>query len=582
MSNAASKTVPSKPVDDAPLPSMQPRVEQTLGNLLLSAAFARPSADACVFPGERLRYRDLAAWAWRVARALWVLGVRPRQHVGVLMTNSPESIVSLFGVALLGAVVVPLNTRYRPSELRFLCGDAKLAAILVSGRDGDRGELAQLVADALPELARAADPGALAIEAAPQLRAVVVFGSEGRAGMLAEAAFDALAAGADHARVARSAEAVALRDVAAIVYSLGTASVPNGVVLTHEALVRGWTTVGRQWQIGADDRLWSPCPLSHLSGLGPLICTLAHGATYVSDRFFDAARALELIAAERVTMLHPLYPPIAEALLESPRFGEVDLSRVKLWLVVAPMQPLKQLARALPRARLISTYGTPESGPITMHDPADEFDVRLATYGRALPGVEIRIVDRDTQAELPAGRTGEIVYRGANSFSGYYNEPERTAAVIDADGWVHPGDLGMLDDEDRLVFHRRLDEAAALDGAKTVPAEIEDFLGAHPAVKAVQVVAIPEPSVVEAVAAFVELHEHAEATEDELIAYCRAHVSSFRVPQLVRFVNQWPSAMTNGRRQALRERLVRELMAEPAMAVPRGSRARGAAAEDFQ
>ncbi|MCC4114733.1 fatty acid--CoA ligase family protein [Aromatoleum toluclasticum] len=293
--------------------------------------------------------------------------------------------------------------------------------------------------------------------------------------MLGEEAFKALAADFDEARVDRWTATAAARDVAAIVYTLGTGPIPNGTVLTHEALVRGWAAVGERWQMSPEDRLWSPCPMFHLSGLGPLISALAHGATYVGDGYFDPSRALQVIADERVTMLYPIYPPIVQALLESPEFSDADLSATKLWLVVAPAQTWRQLAGQLPQACLISTYGTIESGPITMHEPADDLEVRLSTFGRPLPGVEIRIVDRETGLDLPAGKTGEIVHRGYTSFSGYHNEPERTATATDLDGWVRPGDVGMLDEDRRLVFYGRLGGANGADEEKVVPAEIEDF-----------------------------------------------------------------------------------------------------------
>lgn len=549
----------TEPVGDRHLPAPRPLVARTLGDLLLASAARWPDSEALVFPGERLSYAELARRAWGVARSLAALGVEPRQNVGILMTNSPEFVVSLFGIAMLGAVAVPINARYRATELAFLVRDAELVAILTSSRTADYVDFAKLLAEALPGLANAPDPTALSLGEGIHLRGVLSFGSSSVAGVMDQAQFEELAEKADERRLRQWCEGVGIRNVAAIIYTSGTTSAPRGALLTHEALVRAWMMVGRRFRIGPEDRLWGPGPMFHIAALGPLVFTLGHGATYISDTYFDPERALDLIAAERPTIWYPAYPPITQALLNHPRFASTDVSSLKVWLNVAPPETLRQMAAAVPHASLISTYGSTEGGPVTLHDPDDDFEVRMSTCGAPLPGNEVCIVDPSTRARLPNGKVGEIIYRGYNTFSGYYNDPEKTADSIDAEGWVYTGDLGVIDDNGRLFFHGRLKDMLKVGGENVAPAEVEDYLGTHPAVKLVQVVGAPDPRLTEVVAAFVELHEGAQATEEELISYCQGAIASFKVPRYIRFVTEWPMSATKIQRSVLQERLAREL-----------------------
>jgi fatty-acyl-CoA synthase len=542
------------------LPTPRPAaIARTLGDLLLAGAERWPGTDAIVFPDERLTYAELAERAWHVARSLAALGVQPRQNVGLLMTNCSEFIVSLFGIALLGAVSVPINARYRSTELAFLAKDADLVAILTSDRSAEHVDFVKLLSEALPGLATAVHPQRLQLEGFTLLRAVVVFGTTRARGTVDQDQFQALSARADEERIRRWCDGVSLRNVGAIVYTSGTTANPRGAVLTHEALVRAWMMVGRRWRIEQGDRFWDPCPLFHIAAIGPLLFTIGHGATFITDTWFEPARALRLIASERATLLYPTYPPITQALLTHSDFPATDLSRVKVWLNVAPPETLRQMSAAIPHAVQISTYGSTEGGPVTLHDPGDDAETRLTTCGHPLPGNELRVIDPETAVEVRPGQFGEILYRGYNTFNGYYKDPEKTAATIDSDGWIHTGDLGSLDRQGRLLFHGRLKEMLKVGGENVSPMEVEEYLGKHPAVKLVQAVGIPDERLIEVVAAFVELHQGADADEAELIAFCRGRIASFKVPRVVRFVSEWPLSATKIQRGALRQQLVEEL-----------------------
>lgn len=540
-------------------PEPTPLLARSLGDLLLASAERRGDAPAVLFPNRGISYAELAEQAWGVARSLAGLGVRPGDKVGILMTNSIEMIASFFGVAMLGAVSVSINVRYRSEELRFLVGDAELSAVLTSDATDDYVDFVALLHEALPSLA-VGEPTRLELEEAPHLRFVAVFGDKQAPGTLSESEF-AAAADAAPAELVTWSQGVPVRSPATIVYTSGTTANPRGAILTHEALVRTWMMVGRRWRITEEDSFWDPCPLFHIAAVGPLVYTIGHGATFLTDTHFDASAALRHIEDNGATLLYPVYPPITQALINHPNFAGTDLSRVRAWLNVGPPDDLRVTAKAIPHAIQISTYGATEGGPVTLHELDDDEESRLTTCGTPLPGNQVRVIDPESREPLPAGVPGEIVYRGYNVFSGYYRDPEKTAASFDADGWFQTGDLGVLDERNRVSFLGRSKEMLKVGGENVAPAEIEGFLGTHPAVHLVQVVGIPDDRLSEVAAAFVELRPGQTADEEELIEFCKGRIASFKVPRVIRFVEEWPMSATKIQKNKLREELLAEVTA---------------------
>jgi acyl-CoA synthetase (AMP-forming)/AMP-acid ligase II len=538
----------------APAPPTLP-----LGHLLLASAERHGDGVALLIDEEQLTYRELVERAWDVARSLAALGIRPGDHVGLLMPNCVDFVASLFGISLLGGVVVPINTRYRSAELGFLLRDADLKALLTSDIIDDYVDFVALIKECLPGLAAAADPRRLRLEQAPQLMSVVLLGERDSRGTVDLTAFHALAGEADEKRLRDWCSGVRLRDVACILYTSGTTANPRGAMLSHEAVVRGWTEAGRRWKLTAEDRFWNPCPMFHLAGLGPLFMTLGVGGTLVSDTYFRPEHAWELIARTRATLLYPTYPPITTALLNDPGIEKADLSSVRGWLNVAPPATLRATQARIPHATQLTVYGMTEVGAASLNSIDDDLETRVNTCGRPLPGVEIQVFEQGTSTPAGPSEPGELVLRGYNCFSGYYNDPEKTAATIDTDGWFHTGDLGTVDEQGQVMFLGRLKEMMKVGGENVAPAEIEAFVMGHPAVKLVQAVGIPDARLTEVPAIFVELKPGAAATEDGLIEFCSGKIASYRVPRHVRFVTSWPLSATKIQRFKLRDELVREL-----------------------
>ncbi len=545
-----------------------------IGQVLLRAARRSPDQEALVFPGARLTYRELAARAWAFACSLTGLGVGPRDHVGVLMTNHPDQVAAIFGASLIGATVVPINARYRATELDAIVEDSDIVALLTHDSADEHVDFTALCHEALPGLAQAPDARCLALPEHPRLRWVVMLGERSPAGMIDRAAFAALGETAADELMRHRAEAVSLRDHALILYTSGTTSQPRGAMITHEAFVRGWIGVAGMWHSGPEDRQLTPLPLFHVTALGCLLWTLSAGGTFHSDFSFDAGRTLLVLEQERITEFFPAYQPIMEAVVAHPRFPDADLSALRMFQNVAPPEVLGRFQRLIPHAVQVSCYGGTEGGVVTMGRPEDPLEVRRDTCGAPQRGVEVRIVD-ESGAVVGPGVRGIIQFRGFLTLTRYWKSPEKTAASVLQDGWVTMQDLGVTDAGGNVLFLGRQKETLKVGGENVAPQEIEARLASHPAVKLVQVVGIPDDRLVEVPAAFVELVPGARADERELIAHCRGQIASFKVPRLIRFVaaGQWPMSATKIQRFVLRDRLVAELRSEVAGRPDRGARA---------
>ncbi|MET0190419.1 MAG: fatty acid--CoA ligase family protein [Pseudonocardia sediminis] len=353
---------------------------------------------------------------------------------------------------------------------------------------------------------------------------------------------------------------MALRDTALMVYTSGTTAHPRGCPLSHEAVVGVGVGVGRdRFRCTPDDVLWDVLPLFHLSFLNPLLAIMDAGGTFVTDRRFDAGRALAQIRDEGVTVAFTCFPTVMDALLARPGFTEA-FSRVRLMLNVGPPDTLRAIQARAPGTVQLTSYGSSEVGGIgaTTH-PDDPDEVRLGTNGRPLPGMEMAAIDPATGDRLPPGELGEIVVRGTSTFSGYWHDDDKTAASTTADGWFRSGDLGFVDAEGRVSYRGRIKEMIKVGGENVSAMEVEVVLARHPGVAVVAVVGVPDDRLTEVPAAFVELLPDSAATADELLEHCRAELARFKVPRHLRFVRDWPMSATKIKKGELRA-----LLLEPA------------------
>ena len=536
----------------------------TIGDLLLTAADRHPDSLALVFPDREITYRQLADGALRRARALRELGVRPRDHVGVLMHTCAEFVETFFAIAFCGGVIVPINARYKASELAYVIENGDLVTVVTTDAVADSVNFVERLNGALKDLHRNKKPAALRVAGAPKLRNIVLLGKTRAPGFISEKEFDAAAKACDEMQVHQARLRVRVRDIGLMLYTSGTTANPKGCLITHEAMVRNSIALGRhRYRLTQTDRMWSPLPMFHIAAVLPMLAIFDVGGTYLTMGYFDAGVALKMLERYRVTALYPSFVTIMQGLVYHPTFQATDLSSVKLMnsnFAVQPPGVAEPIMAAMPQALQVGSFGMTEAAGTVCTGGWDEVEARRITrLGKPLPGLDVRIVNPETGADLKNGLRGEVLVRGYSLFEGYFKDAEKTAQALDADGWFHTGDIGSLDDDGTIMFHGRFKDMLKVGGENVAAAEIEGLLGRHPAVKLAQVVGIPDAKYVEVPAAFVELKPGVKASEKELIDFCRKEISSFKVPRQVRFVDEWPMSSSKIQKFRLRDALVKEL-----------------------
>jgi len=530
----------------------------TVGDLVDRAA-AASDGDAVVFPRERITYPQLAAATERWARNLLGLGVRAGEKVGILMPNCLDFAVALVAIAKLGAVAVPINGRYKTSELRGVIAHADIVVLLTAAGPVASTDYPAMLAEVLADG-----------DAAPLLRTVVDLGGTSP-GTIDRAAFEAAGEAVPAADVALLQERVRVRDPALLMYTSGTTALPKGCVLSHEAVVRHAGNVARsRFSLGPEDRYWDPLPLFHIGGIVPMLSCFSARCAYVHSGHFDADVALAQLERERCTVAYPAFETIWLGILNHARLAAADLSALRLVQNIATPERLIYMQEKMPDAVEVCSYGATEcSSNLTLTGPEDSYETRMHTLGRALPGIELKIVDPESRAELPAGTVGELAFRGYSRFDRYYKEPELTASVTDAEGWFYSGDLAAVDADGYLTYAGRLKDMLKVGGENVSAIEVEDFICGHPAVDIAQVVAAPDARYGEVPAVFIQPKPGAAVVEREIVEFCRGQIAGFKVPRYVRRVDEWPMSGTKIQKFVLRERIAAELAAAGITDAPR-------------
>ena len=560
---AKSPTVAFEPYAGEDLARLRISVT-TMGDLLLTAADRDPDKLALVFPETEYTYAELAERALRRARSLQALGVKPRDHVGILMHTCPEFVELYFAIAFCGAVIVPINARYKSAEIGYVVENADLTTLITTDSIAEQVNFVERLEQAFPRLPDQKNPRKLKLAAAPKLRNVVLFGSSERQGFVSEAEFMAAGEAVPVERVHETRLRVRVRDVALMLYTSGTTANPKGCLITHEAQVRNSIALGRhRYRLTHRDSLWSPLPMFHIAAVLPMLAIFDVGGTYLTMGYFDAGVALRMLEDYKVTAAYPSFVTIMQGLIYHPDFPKRNLTSLKLMnsnFAVQPPGVAEPIMQAMPDALQVGSFGMTEaSGTVCTGSPDEPESRRISRLGRPLPGLEVRVVDPETKRDVAVGLRGEVLVRGYSLFEGYYRDAAKTAQALDADGWFHTGDIGSLDEHGTVLFHGRFKDMLKVGGENVAAAEIEAHLQRHPAVKLAQVVGIPDAKYVEVPAAFVELEPGAAATAEELVAHCKAEIASFKVPRHIRFVKEWPMSSSKIQKFKLRTELVNEL-----------------------
>jgi fatty-acyl-CoA synthase len=532
----------------------------TLGDLLLRAANKWPNREALVFPQQRLTYAQLARRAMERARALQGMGVGAGDHVGILSPNLVEVVELLFAIALSGAVAVLVNARYKTTELAYVIENADLKFLFTTSRIADFVSFVDLLYQALPGLEAAEDPRQVRIQAAPMLRSVIMMEPSAQSGVLGWQDFLAFTDATDAQQVWRGRGEVALKQPCIMMYTSGTTANPKGCRLSHEALVRNGGEMSCRFRITEQDRQWNPLPMFHMGAILPLVSVIWAGACFITDTHFDADSAVRAILRDKPTILFTAFPTIMSALVNHAEFDARAMPQLRLVNNVAPPSQLRKNMEILPQAVHVSAYGLTEASGVSCNGSVDEDDeTRASTCGKPYPGVQLRVVDLETGKTLAPGQRGEVTIRGFSLFEGYYKSPEKTAEAIDADGWLHTGDIASLDEEGRVTYLGRIKDMLKVGGENVAAVEIESYIAMHPAVQLVQVVGVPDEKLFEVAAAFVQLKPGEACTAQQIIDFCQGKIASFKIPRHVRFVDSWPMSATKIQKFRLRDMMIGEL-----------------------
>lgn len=513
----------------------------TYPRLLRAQVEARAAQPAIVTPSRALTWQALDAEATVLAAALQRLGVESDDKVAILASSSCDWMAWFHAAAGIGAVVVPVNTRFRKDELAYQLKASDTRVLVLQRKLGETDFLAMLL-ELVPEL-RTAAPGAWTSATFPQLRHVV--GLDGPCaeapGVWSAADICVAAAPAAVAAVRAAQDAVRPDDPAMIQYTSGTTAFPKGVVLSHYSTARNAYHVNQRLHINAEDRIFSPGPFFHVGGstLGILLGLVAGATIYALPRF-DPEVVLELVRREQITIYNGV-DSLFITLYKHPAFHADTLASVRAGWIASSPEIVRMVHRDMGLSGIVNVFGISEAAPnITICDLDDPMDLRADTCGYPHAGCEVKVVDPASGLSVPAGKRGEILFRGYSLMQGYYNNPVETAKAIDAEGWLHTGDLGVLRSSGELEYKGRLKEMLRVGGENFAPAEIEEVLSQHPKVRQAAVVGIPDDRLIEVAAAVLELKPGETCTAEEIVAFCKARLASYKVPRAVAFVDSLP------------------------------------------
>ncbi|WP_449192615.1 AMP-binding protein [Thauera sp.] len=523
-------------------------IGQTIGRFFDEACASHAEREALIVRHQdvRLTYAQLKLKVDALACGLMRLGLEPGDRTGIWSQNNMEWALTQFATAKAGLVLVNINPAYRRSELEYALNKVGCRALILSPAFKTSNYL-EMIADLAPELGHC-EPGLLRSHRLPALEMVIRMGADRSPGMLN---FDELLrapAREEFAALAVLSEKLQFDDPINIQFTSGTTGHPKGATLSHHNILNNGYFVGEAIKLVPGDRLCIPVPLYHCFGMvmGNLGC-LTHGATMVYPaEAFEPLAVLETVAQERCSALYGV-PTMFIAALDHPRFAEFDLSSLRTGIMAGspcPIEVMKRVIGKMNMSEVTIAYGMTETSPVSFQSGTDDpIDRRVSTVGRVQPHLEVKIVDTDGRI-VPRGTPGELCTRGYSVMLGYWGDEAKTREAIDAGGWMHTGDLAVIDDEGYCNIVGRIKDMVIRGGENIYPREIEEFLYAHPKVLDVQVVGIPDQRFGEELCAWIIVREGEGLTEDEVRAYCQGQIAHYKIPRYIRFVDSFPMTVT--------------------------------------
>ncbi len=519
-------------------------LNDTIGSLLENKAMLHPDHPAVVYSDRdlRLSYREFNNLCRKIARGLLRIGINKGDHIAIWGTNSPEWLVSQFATGKMGGVLVTVNTNYQEAELEFLLNQSNSSTIILMEKFRDTSYI-DILNRICPEL-KESPAGQLNSVRLPKLKNVIVLGETRYPGTFSWDDILKQSEEVSEFQLNEILSSLKPEDVINMQYTSGTTGFPKGVMLTHSNIVNNGFNIANCMKLSKDDRLCIPVPFFHCFGcvLGTMAC-VSVGATMVPVQEFDPSTVLKTVEKEKCTGLHGV-PTMFIAELNDPSFNQYNLTSLRTGIMAGsncPIEVMKAVIEKMGVTEITIAYGQTEASPvITQTRTDDPIELRVESVGKALPNVEVKIVEPGTNHSVPYGIQGELCTRGYHVMKGYYQNQEATDEAIDADGWLHTGDLAVMDYNGYCRITGRLKDMIIRGGENIYPREIEEFIYRHPKVLDVQVVGIPNEKYGEEVMAWIIVKNGETLTEEELRMYCEGKISRHKIPKYISFTDSYP------------------------------------------
>ncbi len=516
---------------------------KTIGDMLDETVKKFPKNDCLIYPNRKIRYNytEFKEKCEDIAKGLMAIGVKKGDHIAVWANNVPEWVMLQFASAKIGAVLVTVNTYYKSHELEYLLKQSDSTTLILVESFKNVNYL-DMVKKVVPEL-NDSKPGELKTEKLPYLKNLVFIGDKNPQGMFNFKEIVEKGKQISDEELSSRQNSLDPNDVINMQYTSGTTGFPKGVMLTHYNIVNNAFYVGETMKMTEKDRMCIPVPFFHCFGcvLSTLNCVV-HGSAMIPIEEFKAEKVLEAVEAEKCTALQGV-PTMFISELRHPDFKNYDTSNLRTGIMAGSNCPIEVMVNVMSKmhmSEITICYGLTEASPVLTQTKRDDpITKRVETVGKVLPGVDVKIVDPQTEEELPPNTPGELIARGYGIMKGYYKMPKETSETI-RDGWLHTKDQATVDEDGYFSIIGRIDDMIIRGGENVYPREIEEYLYTNDKIKDVAIVGVPSEKYGEEVCAFIQLNEGEKATEEEIKSYCSEGISRFKVPKYVIFTEEFP------------------------------------------
>ncbi|MEG1718806.1 MAG: AMP-binding protein [Clostridia bacterium] len=523
---------------------MQKFIEKNIGMFLHDVSDRYKSTECLVMPefNLRLTYKEFDDVVTKVAKAFLGIGVKKGDHIAMWATNKPQWVICFFATARIGAVLVTVNTNYKIFELEYLLRQSDATTLFLIDGFKDSNYI-EIINELIPNLDDT-KPGEINIKKLPFLKNLIYLGDTTNDGMFSWDEFVQKGNDISDDEVTEIENNLSMHEVVNIQYTSGTTGFPKGVMLTHYNILNNGLNIGNSMNLSEKDRLLIHVPLFHCFGcvLGVMSC-ITHATTMVIADNFNPLNSMQLIESEKCTAVHGV-PTMFIFMLEHKDFKNFDFSSLRTGIMAGspcPIKVMRQVVDLMNMKEITIAYGQTEASPvITQTTVKDDIEIRVSTVGSVLPGITARIADPETNETLPPNTQGEICCKGYNVMKGYYNMAEATKNVIDANGWLHTGDIGVVDENGYYKITGRIKDMIIRGGENIYPREIEELLYTNDKISDVQIIGVPSKELGEEIGAFVIPKVKNSMTEEEVKDFVRTHMARYKTPKYVVFVEEFP------------------------------------------